>query len=215
MRIWPNYTRLRSVAIACWTFGSWWIIQLGQLNFISDSWLLFIPMALAGIILLALGIAFWELGTDRYAGILFDSKGIMLNLGHSVAFVAWDNIAEVGVSQHRKSLLDLGSSHQLGLKLHDPHAYIQSYEQRLPASQGPLGVALRFIALFLRPLRSRDVAPTPDLLARTRIDTGYDVLIPEILLGDKAEAFAELVQDWLHNPSLRSSKMLLRPVEAL
>lgn len=205
MRITPNHPRLRSIAIACWTFGGWWIVQIGLFNisFAPRTQILLIAMALTGVIAFALGIAFWLLGTDRRAGIVFDSKGLTLNLGHSAAFIAWENIAAVGVSTHRPSLLALGSTHQFGIKLRDPQAYIQSYEERLPASQSIMGWAIQILKQLLQPFSQRSSAPTHDDLARMRAQSGYDVLVPETLLGGKATAFVEMVQVYCYNPRQR------------
>jgi hypothetical protein len=192
MRIAPDHPRLRAVAIGCWIFGCWWAIQLGVASLYTHA--LSIAIAFLAIVLFALGVAFWLLGTDHRAGIVFDSKGLMLNLGHSAAFIAWDNIAAIGVSRHRASLLTLGSPHQLGLKLRNPQAYIQSYEERLPASTGLFARALRLLNRALRPFEHKPSAPTLDTLSRLRDCTGYDVLVPEALLGGKAEAFVELVE---------------------
>lgn len=201
MRIAPNHPRLRAVAFVCWALGSWWILHLGFAS--THTRLLSIALALAAIVLLAIGIAFWLLGTDRRAGVIFDSKGLMLNLGHSAAFVAWDNIAAIGVSRHRTSLLSLGSAAQLGIKLRDPQAYIQSYEERLPASNSLIARALRLLDRSLRPFRRRTAAPTVETLERTRARCGYDVLVPEALLGGKATAFVEMVESYRYDPHQR------------
>ncbi|MCG8351194.1 MAG: hypothetical protein MI924_25770 [Chloroflexales bacterium] len=191
MRIAPDHPRLRAVAVACWALGAWWTVQLGVASLYTHA--LSIAIAFLAIILFAIGVAFWLLGTDRRAGIVFDSKGLMLNLGHSAAFIAWDNIAAIGISRHRTSLLTLGSSRQLGIKLRDPQAYIQSYEERLPASTGLFAQGVRLLDRALRSFGHKPSAPTPDTLARLRARTGYDLLVPEALLGGKAKAFAELV----------------------
>lgn len=193
MRINPDYARLRIVAMVCWILAAWWITQFGSIPGTAQPWL-FVAVALSSIVFFAIGIAFWELGNDRRAGILLDNKGIMLNVGHYAAFVTWENIVDVGISQRRDSLLSLGSSYQLGLQLQHPQDYIQSYEERLPAAHGPMGAMLRLLEWALRSIRPKNRAPTLASLAQTRARTGYDILIPETLLGGKAEEFAELLE---------------------
>jgi hypothetical protein len=51
---------------------------------------------LLGALLLAVGLAFWALSHDRRAGVVIDGKGLLLNLGHSSAFISWDNIERAG-----------------------------------------------------------------------------------------------------------------------
>lgn len=203
MRIAPNHPRLRLVAIVCWILGGWWVVQLSLLNPFVYPPLLTIAVVLASSVLLAVGIAFWQLATDKRAGVVLDAKGLMLNMGHYAAFIAWENISDVGVSQHRASLLALGSNRQLGFKLRNPHAYLQSYEVRLPAAHGPLAVALRLLDWVLRPICYTAALPTVEHLERTRTRTGYDVLIPEALLGGRAEAFVEMVQHYCFDPGYR------------
>lgn len=190
MRTNPDHTRLRTVAIVCWLIGGWWITHLTHLYTLDAPSSLLVAKIIASIILAAVGIAFWQLGTDRRAGIVLDPKGMMLNLGHYAAFVSWDNIAAMGVCHHRSSLLALGSPHQLGLRLHDLTEFIQSYEERLPASGGPLGAALQLLAHLVR----RYCPNKPDTISfkhlrQQRAHTGYDVLIPEAILGQKIETF--------------------------
>ena len=103
------------------------------------------------LLLLAIGIAFWQISVDKRAGIVFDAKGLLLNLGHSSAFVAWENIERAGVSGYRASLLALGSRLQLGIRLHDVGPYVQSYEERLPAAKGVLAHGLWLLQSLLRP----------------------------------------------------------------
>src|SRR5579859_2092829 len=128
MRITPNHPRLRSVALSCWIVGAWLMMHgtIATSNPLSTA-LLEINTNLLALFILATGIVFWELSTDRRAGIVFDSKGLLLNLGHSSAFVAWSNIERIGICQERATLLALGSRQQLGISLSDPAAYIQSY----------------------------------------------------------------------------------------
>ncbi len=204
MRITPNHPRLRLIALLCWIVGSWWLMQI----VLFDAWYPtpFLPVAIlvSGAIFLAVGIAFWELSLDKRAGIVLDRKGLMLNLGHSASFVAWDNVAEVGLCRRRDSLLALGSRYQLGIRLYDPAAYIQSYEQRLPSASGPLAFLLQTLYEAFRPLRQLDDGlPKIDHLRRTRARTGYDVVIPEALLGGRAEAFITMIEGYCYDPQQR------------
>jgi hypothetical protein len=161
-----------------------------------------IGVVLLALLLLAVGVAFWQIGLDKRAGIVFDAKGLLLNLGHSAAFIAWENIERVGVSSYRASVLSLGSRRQLGIRLRDTNAYVQSYEDRLPAAPGPLARGLRLIQSALRPFRPSADRPITGQLAQYRAETGYDVLVPEALLGGHATAFAELLDVY----RLRSSE---------
>ncbi len=196
MRLHPDLLKLRVVAIGCWIFGGWWIIQWGSLASLDlgAAPALLIFQAVASIILIGLGIAFWMLGTDQRAGVVFDSKGMMLNMGHYAAFVGWDNIDSLGKSHHRSSLLTLGSRRQLGILLHDQEAFIQSYEERLPAAKGPLARALRLLDTALRPLRRESDRASLEQLRRMRMRTGYDIQIPETFLGQSVEAFLATTQ---------------------
>jgi len=155
------------------------------------------------LLLMAVGVAFWQLSSDLRAGIVFDTKGLLLNLGQSSAFITWENIERVGVSQHRSSLLTLGSLWQLGIALRDARPYLQSYETRLPAAQGVLARGLRLIERTLRPYRRVSDTPIANQLASCRLQTGYDVLIPEALLGGGADAFVDLVEAYRLRPSAR------------
>lgn len=204
MRITPNHPRLRLIALLCWIVGSWWLTQIILLNALNPMPVLSVAILLSGAIFFAVGIAFWQLGLDQRAGIVLDRKGLMLNLGHSAAFVAWDNVAAVGVCHRRDSLLALGSRHQLGIRLQNPEAYIQSYEQRLPSASGPLAASLQTLYRTLQPLRQLDEGlPTIDHLRRTRARTGYDVVIPEAFLGGKAEAFINMIETYCYDPQQR------------
>ncbi|MCU0492385.1 MAG: hypothetical protein MUD01_12390 [Chloroflexaceae bacterium] len=203
MRIAPNHPRLRFVSLCCWAFASWWMVQLGTLS--SE---ILTPLFAAGIILtaallFALGVAFWVIATDRRASVLLDSKGLMFNMGSWAAFVAWENIAAVGVCEHRQSLLSLGSFNQFGLKLHRPEEFVQSYEERLPASTGLFAIALRLLQRVVQLFTPRQSTLKVDDLLRLRNSTGYDVVVPEALLGGKAAAFVELVQSYRSNPQAR------------
>lgn len=205
MRITPNHPRLRVVAVSSWLVSAWLIVQLGMLSALPAHHILLVAVVIAAVLLLAVGIAFWALGTDCRAGVVFDAKGLMLNLGHSAAFVCWDQISELGISRQRTSLLALGSSAQFGIRLRDPDRYIQSYEVRLPASQSLLGCALRWLGSVISQVDPREAVPTHDQLDRLRAASGYDVLIPEAFLGGKASAFLEMVELYRQNPGQRRS----------
>src|SRR5690348_6933793 len=105
MRIIPDQPRLRAIALGCWVLSGWCIVYGGRLlaGYTVVS-LLAVSVELLGLLGLALGVAFWLLGNDRQAGITFDSKGLLLNLGHSSAFISWSNIERVGVTARRDSL---------------------------------------------------------------------------------------------------------------
>lgn len=158
--------------------------------------------AILSVIAFALGVAFWLLGTDRRAGIIFDAKGLMLNLGHSAAFVSWENIDSVGLTQRRFNLLALGSSYQLGIRLHNPEEYLQSYEVRIPASQGLLAQLIRLLARSFSSTTSQ-APPSPASLDALRRQTGYDLLVPEAQLGGRAAAFVEMIEAYRKNPTRR------------
>lgn len=205
MRITPNHPRLRIIAVGCWVIGSWLFIHNGLIEGGQEVRLLSISITIAAMLLLAFGISFWLLGNDRRAGLIFDSKGLMLNLGHSASFVAWEQIAEIGVCRRRVSILALGSRTQLGIRLRDPDAYLQSYEPRLPASKGLLATAVRRVQLLTHHVGSRDGIPTLEDLQRLRAYTGYDVLIPEALLGGHAEALVTMLEAYRYDPLQRRS----------
>jgi hypothetical protein len=204
MRITPNQPRLRAIGLGCWVLGGWCLVYAARLMLggASHQWLAFF-VVLLGLLALAVGISFWLLGSDRRAGIVFDAKGLLLNLGHSSAFIAWENIERIGVARHRASLFDLGSRKQLGIALRDAHSYVQSYEQRLPSGRGALAGALRALDKALRPFRRHNDRPLVGQMAHFRARTGYDVLIPEALLGGTAEAFAHLVESYRLQPDER------------
>lgn len=182
MRILPNLPRLRIVAAGCLAIGSWLILQPGKLLVASHSQLLAAILVIAAALFFALGLTFWMLGTDYQAGVVLDRKGITLNLGHSASFIAWDNIAAVGVSSDRTSLFALGSRNQLGIRLHHSETYLQSYEGRIPAARSTLGWLLRQLRRWLG---EADPAITA-ALESTRRRTGYDLVIPESQLGRRA-----------------------------
>ena len=205
MRINPNRPRLRAVAVACWALGGWCLIygaRLVLLDTYAATLLIFVE--LLALTALAIGVAFWLLAADQHAGIVFDAKGLLLNLGHSSAFITWENIEHVGVTMHRASIFDLGSRHQIGLALYDVRAYVQSYEQRLPEGRGVLARGMRLVDWPLRPFRRPDDRRLMSQLAIFRARTGYDVLIPETLLGGKADAFAKLVDSYRQHPEERN-----------
>jgi len=205
MRIIPNHPRLRLVALGSWAVSGWCIIQGGRL--IGDypvSSIMVIGVELLALLLLAVGVAFWQMGADKRAGIVLDGKGLLLNLGHSAAFIAWGNIERVGVSGYRGSVLAIGSRRQLGIRLRDVGAYVQSYEDRLPAAKGLLAHGLGMIQATLRPYQRAADTPIIDGLAQCRAETGYDVLVPDALLGGRVEAFVELLDIYrLHSSQRR------------
>lgn len=203
MRITPNHPRLRATAIACMSIGAWALLQAGQIAAAGHSILLTLALSIAAILCLALGIAFWLLGTDRRAGVIFDSKGLMLNLGQSAAFVSWQNIADIGLIRRRSSWLALGSRDQIGIQLSDPSEYLQSYEARIPASRGILAQGVRLIANTLYCGRHTAHAPTAREIEGLRQRTGYDLIIPETLIGGRSSAFIEMVDAFRHNPYRR------------
>lgn len=198
MRIAPNLPRLRIVALGCWAVGGWCIISGVQLMTV-----LLLGVVLLGMLLIAVGLAFWTLSGDRSAGIVFDAKGILLNLGHSSAFIGWENIERVGVIRRRDSIFAIGSQRQIGIKLRDVQQYVQTYEERLPAGRGALAGALRLLGTALRPLRHTDDRALKTQLAICRAQTGYDALIPEALLGGRAEAFAAILESYRLQPDER------------
>ncbi len=186
------------IALSCWAIGAWVVIQPGLLSVQTLSAALAASGAILASIMIAVGIAFWLIGNDRRAGVAFDRKGLLLNLGPSASFVAWDNIATLGICQRYSNLLALGSSSQLGITLRDPAAYLQSYETRLPASQGPLAAAVRVIERLLRHDRVAQ-EPTVALIAARRRRLGYDIVIPETQLGGSARAFIALIDAYRTN----------------
>jgi hypothetical protein len=202
MRIAPNQHRLRMVALICWMLGIWWLLQPRILSVEG------LPPVLAAVglilsaLLFALSTTFWLLANDRRAGVSLDAKGLSLNLGHSAAFVAWENVAAFGVTRRRSSLFALGSNCQLGIRLHHPDQYLQSYETRLPAASGPLAYG---VWLLERVLRGEHRAVEPDLeqILALRRRTGYHIIIPETQLGGRAEAFASLLESYRANPGQR------------
>lgn len=203
MRIAPNHSRLRLVALACWAFGAWWMLQpLLLLAARGRSSALALAVIALAVLLFAIGAAFWLLAADRRAGISFDRKGVALNLGHSAAFVGWENIASLGVSRSRSSLFALGSRGQLGIRLHNPEQYLQSYETRMPAATGPLARGVRLVEGLLR---SGGPAPEPglDAVEALRRRTGYHILIPEAQLGGRIEAFVALLEIYRASPEER------------
>ena len=207
MRIAPDHPRLRIVAVACLALGSWLMLQPGLLN-IQGGRLLASALIIAAALVIALGIAFWLLGTDRRAGVIFDSKGLSLNLGHSASFIAWENIAAVGVSSHRPNLFALGSRRLIGIRLHRPAEYLQSYEARLPASRGLLAAMLRLLRGAFRRVERAPEAPTLASIEQMRRRSGYDLLIPEAQLGGRAAAFVEIIDAYRTSRAERQSLRL-------
>jgi hypothetical protein len=204
MRITPNQSRLRVIALGCWVLSSWCIVYGGGLFAgHTATMLLMLCIELLALLGLAVGVAFWLLSSDRQAGITFDSKGMLLNLGHSSAFISWTNIERAGVTARRDSLLAIGSARQIGIALRNSQAYIQTYEDRLPATRGVLARGIWLIDTVLRPWRRVNDAPIAARLATCQAQTGYHVLVPEALLGGTAEAFVELIETYRLQPSER------------
>lgn len=204
MRIAPNQPRLRMVALVCWSLGIWWLFQPSMLTLSGHSPVLPAIGLILATLLLAVGVTFWLLAHDRSSGITFDRKGLSLNLGHSVAFIAWDNIAAMGVTGRRSSIFALGSKAQLGIRLHSPEQYLQSYELRLPASAGPVAHGVRLVERLTRsPQKPRE--PGLETLEALRRRTGYDLVIPEAQLGARAEAFVGLLETYRSSPEQRRS----------
>lgn len=199
MRITPNHHRLRMVALVCLGLGVWWLLHPRLL--VSGG----LPpiLALGGLIvaalLLAIATSFWLLAADRRAGVSFDRKGLSLNLGYSSAFVSWENIAALGVTRRRSSLFALGSRGQIGIRLHNPGQYLQSYERRLPAAPGLLARGVGLLAR-LAPGAPQADGPGLDAIAGLRRRTGYDIVIPEAQLGRRAESFVALVEAYRPRP---------------
>ncbi|HEU4326689.1 MAG TPA: hypothetical protein VFS21_26350 [Roseiflexaceae bacterium] len=206
MRVSTNRPRLRAVALWCWIAGILCASMAGRLIIPSvKGTLLFVCVHLLAALLLGLGVAFWLLGTDRRSGIIVDQKGLLLNLGHSASFIAWENIERIGVSVYRGDLYTLASRRQLGIALRDAQPYIQSYEQRLPAGRGFFAAGTRLIAWTLRPWARPSDAPLQATLDTNRAQTGYDVLVPEVFAGGNVEAFLREVADFQQrSPRLRA-----------
>jgi hypothetical protein len=201
MRIIPNLSRLRAIALGCWVLSSLCFVYGGRLFAgHTATLLLLLCIAFLGLLALAVGVAFWLLSSDQQAGIIFDSKGLLLNLGHSSSFIKWANIERVGVTSRRDSLLTIGSARQIGITLRDSQAYIQSYEDRLPARRGVLARAIGLLDTALRPWRHVSDAPIAARLAACHAQTGYHVLVPEALLGGSAAAFVELIDMYRLEP---------------
>lgn len=197
MLIRPNHPRLRIVALAAWLAGAYCLTRNGMFSLSAPALIaLTISMQLLGFILIALGVAFWLLSADQHAGVVFDSKGLLLNLGNSSSFIAWETIERAGVSYHRSQLLALGSARQFGIALNDPTRYIQSYEERLPAGNSMLARTMRLLDRFLRPFQRTDDQPLVMRMRQNRERTGFDVLIPETFLGGRADNFAQLVDSY-------------------
>ena len=197
MRIIPDQPRLRVVALTCWVLGCWCLVEaMRLLTAPTISRLLALGVVVLALLAFAVGVAFWLIGTDRHAGITFDAKGVLLNLGHSSAFISWQNIRRVGVTRQRASLLALGSARQIGIELRDVTQYFQTYEERLPAARGPLSGAVRLIRRLLHGSTPTNDQALRAATAHSRARTGYDLVIPEALLGGRAELFADLVDSY-------------------
>jgi hypothetical protein len=206
MRIIPNQPRLRVIALGCWVLSGWCIVYSGSL-FAGHmaTILLVLCIELLAALGLAVGVAFWLLSSDQQAGITFDSKGMLLNLGHSSSFISWANIERVGVTSRRDSVLAIGSARQVGIALRNPQAYIQTYEDRLPATRGVLAQGIGLIDAALRPWLRMSDAPITARIAMCQAQSGYHVLVPEALLGGTAEAFVKLIDAYRLHPSERRS----------
>lgn len=198
----PNRARLRQIALVFLGLGvSFFAVGILLATPSPVSHALMVTAEMIALPLLAIGLAFWTLSRDRRAGVIVDSKGLLLNLGHSSAFIAWSNIERAGVTGRCTSVLALGSRRQLGIALRDVQPYIQSYETRLPAAPGPLEWGLRLVEYGLRTRRRRSQDIELALyLASCRRRTGYDVLIPEVLLGQQAASFASQLEERLQQP---------------
>ncbi len=200
MHITPHFARFRTVALVCWFLAAWFTAQSSIVVQRVSGPVLNVSIVMLACILTAVGIAFWPLSKDRHAGVILDSKGMLLNLGHCAAFIAWGNIEHVGISTKHRNLLALGSSRQLGIALHNIQPYVQSYEQRMPAATGVLAGLLRRLALLLRPCHNTNDASLLANVSACRAATGYDVLIPEAFLGGEAEEVAKLLDRYRHEP---------------
>jgi hypothetical protein len=204
MRIIPNQPRLRAIALGCWVLSGCCIVYGGSLFAgLTTTMLLMLCIELLALLGLAVGVAFWLLSSDRQASITLDSKGMMLNLGHSSAFISWANIERVGVTARRDSVLALGSARQVGIALRSSQDYIQTYEARLPATRGIFARGVRLIDTALRPWRHTSDAPIAARITTCQAQTGYHVLVPEALLGGTAEAFVNLIDTYRLHPSER------------
>lgn len=200
MYITPHFARFRTVALVSWVLAVWFMAQDKIVTQHGYYPLLTISIVFLACILTAIGVAFWPLSKDRRAGVVLDSKGMLLNLGHCAAFISWSNIAHVGISTQHRSLLTLGSRRQLGIILHDIQPYVQSYEKRMPAASGILAYLLRQLAQLLNPCYCTSDGALVAHLSTNRAATGYDVLIPEAFLGGEAEAVAQLIERYRHEP---------------
>lgn len=211
MRVSSNRPRLRAVAVGCWALGLLCATMGDRLLFPSvHGAILFVCVHVLAALLLALGVTFWLLGADRRAGVIVDQKGLLLNLGHSAAFIAWENIERIGVSSHRGDLYTLASRRQLGIALRETQPYIQSYEPRTPAGRGPIAAATRLLARRLRPLARPADTQLQSALELRRAQTGYHVLVPDAFLGGSADAFLAQVAAF-QRQSPRLSRLPLAP----
>jgi len=204
MRIMPNQPYLRTIALGCWALSGWCIVY-GGILFASHpaTTLLLLCIELFASLGLAIGVAFWLLSSDQHASITFDSKGILLNLGHSSSFISWDNMERVGVTSRRDSILAIGSARQVGIALRNAQDYIQTYEDRLPTRRGLLARGVRLIGAALRPWQHPNDTPIAARIAACQAQTGYDLLVPEALLGGSADAFVKLIDTYRLHPAER------------
>jgi hypothetical protein len=204
MRIIPNQPQLRVIALGCWVLSCWCIVYGGKLFAgHTATTLLTLCIELLALLGLAVGVAFWLLSSDQQAGITFDSKGMLLNLGHSSSFISWDNMERVGVTSRRDNVLAIGSARQVGIALRNAQEYIQTYEDRLPARNGLLARGVGLIGTALRPWQHPDNTPIAARIAACQAQTGYDVLVPEALLGGTADAFVKLIDTYRLHPAER------------
>jgi hypothetical protein len=203
MRIMPNRPHLRTIALGCWVLSSWFIVYGGILFARHQATTLLLCIELLASLGFAVGMAFWLLSNDQQTSITFDSKGMLLNLGHSSSFISWDNMERVGVTSRRDSLLTIGSAHQVGIALRNPQEYIQTYEERLPHRRGALARAVWQIGTLLQPWQRTLDAPIAARIATCHAQTGYHVLVPEALLGGRADAFVKLIDTYRLYPAQR------------
>jgi hypothetical protein len=204
MRIIPNQPRLRVIALGCWVLSGWCIIYGGLLfSRHTVTTLLMLCIELLALLGLAIGMAFWLLSSDPQASITFDSTGMLHNLGHSSSFIRGYNLERVGVTARRDSVLTIGSARQVGIELRNAQDYIQTYEERLPARRGLLARGVWLISTLLRPWQRAYDAPIAARVAACHAQTGYDVLVPETLLGGTADAFVKLIDTYRLQPAER------------
>src|SRR5258706_7553817 len=99
MRISPNHPRLRLVALGCWAVSGWCMLQGGRLAGTGPVFsIMVIGVVLLALLLLAVGVAVLQIGLDRRAGVSLDSQGPLVDLCHSAACIALEEIQRVRVS---------------------------------------------------------------------------------------------------------------------